>query len=301
LITEKVSLGQVWPEVVVPLQRALAHQGLPRDAVDDVVQEVAARVIEHDVASDSAEDLLRWARVVGRRLGVDWFRAQARVEGQPSEDMPARHDVSVSVEQRLALAATLDGLRDLPVDDRELVITPQAQPGHDRRERVRLAVRRHRLRAHLAHLANGLLGLPIAVRLWGRFGPWLRRNGEVADMATAAAPMLVVAIVPLLVGGTSATPAATPQSFAYRPPAVSALVSTARVHVLPAVHALSRPPRADTRRPEVSPASHDIRAHVEVDPPGPVPAPWIDTGPRRPDEQHVACVTLPGLPMTCVG
>ena len=263
------------------------------------MQEVAARVLEHDVPFESAEDLLPWARVVGRRLGVDWHRARARLaDQQPPEDVPGRVDVAAAVEHRMALAATLAGLGQLSVKEREVLAVAPQPSGLERREQVRLAVRRHRVRARLAHLAEGLLSLPVLVRAWG----WLRRHAEGVGVAAGASPVLVVALLPLLLGG--------PDPHIERSDRVEhgrVAVSQQLAPVL-AFRAVSRvgarPVRVSSRVTPARPAPPVRHAgyRVQVATPAPVKSPYINLRPRESEDTHVLCVQFPPvLRKVCAG
>lgn len=107
----------------------------------------------------SADDLLRWCRLVGRRLAVDAHRRTVRstsVEAVP--DQAGTVDVEAAALARVRADRVLTALHDLDPNDRAAIIDLRS-PDADRREQVRLAVRRHRARARLTAIVDGVAAL----------------------------------------------------------------------------------------------------------------------------------------------
>src|SRR5205823_2089454 len=181
--------------------------------------------------------------------------------------------------------------------DRQALANPGGRQV-DRQTQVRLAVRRHRVRAQLAKVVEGFLALPPVVRIWA----WVRRNSDAVSTAVSASPMLIVAVLPLMVGGASTPNGREPSDRVSAPTAVHVGAPGAALPRVP--HAVvSRPMRASAVRSTtaVVHSARTFRARVVVDPPGPVPRTWVGEWKKRP-EDHLACVSVPGVvPMTCVG
>src|SRR5437879_11522484 len=76
----------VWPEVATRLRAMLRRRGVQNHDIDEIVQETAARAISVRVPFEDADDLFRWAAVVGGRLAIDLRRRAARL----TDDLPDR-------------------------------------------------------------------------------------------------------------------------------------------------------------------------------------------------------------------
>ena len=238
------SLEAVWPDVERRLRALLYKRGLDQPSADDVVQEVALRVIDNDVTYDSPGDLLRWAAPVACRLHVDLLRHRARhVHPEEATEPAARDDVAGQVADRLELQRALRGIASLRPADRAAIMEAVAAdtvPG-SRQEAVRLAVRRHRARHRLAvvleHLAAAVGALRLALR----------------DRRTVALAALVpVAAMPFLVTLPHAAPAAEGATRAVTVPAAASRREA--VTVRDAAPAIARPlPNAAGAAPKVRP------------------------------------------------
>ena len=201
------TLEDVWPEVSTRLRRQLCSSGLDRSAAEDVVQEVAARVLTARPSFESAGDLLRWATVVARRLAVDEHRARRRLTADDTLERPSRVDVEAEALTRLQLDAVGRALPDLsPAHRQALTSVPVAAA--ERSEQVRHAVRRHRARAQLVRLVERL---PVVAAVLGILGALLRRRSA-RRLALVAALSVPVALVPLLSHGPARPPASPPPS-----------------------------------------------------------------------------------------
>lgn len=186
-IHQSPHLADVWPEVARRLAALLRRRGVDPATSEDIVQEVAARVLAHRVPFDGADDLSRWAATVAVNLAVDHFRAQRHFIEEPPEDRPAAVELASIVEQRMTLAAVREELGRLAASQRAAVLSHLTSPANgNRREDVRLAVQRHRARAHLKRLLKGLVG--VLGGLWG--GRRLARGGaNGAGLPVAALPV----------------------------------------------------------------------------------------------------------------
>lgn len=151
--------------------------------VDDIVQEAAIRAFRQLDRFMSQEHLVRWCCRVAINAHIDAVRKNRRLVAEPSEDAAGPLNVAEAVEGRLALDAALAQVAGLSPEDRELLLNP---PSADtRKEAVRLAVRRHRLRARLTNVLEGVLaGVPVLRRL--RADSWPVRAAMVAAPVVAA-------------------------------------------------------------------------------------------------------------------
>lgn len=185
-------LSVVWPEVSHRLAKLLTSRGATRDVVDDVVQEVAARVLARGIVFDDAMDLMRWAVPVALNLLVDNARAAAKVTAVTDDHDSPVGDVADLVAHRDRLGRVLGAVRQLSPADRAALATPTEVPA-DRREAVKLAVRRHRARRRLLALVDGVAAFVALV------GGMLRRSrpsAVTATVAIAAAPMALFLVAP---------------------------------------------------------------------------------------------------------
>ena len=153
------SLEEVWPELRRRLLVRLNRMGMDPATAEDVVQEVAARIVSANVAYRSIDDLMPWAATVARHLGLDHRRAEARRPTVPLEDAPSPVELDDLLEHRRRLAAVVTGWPQLSDQDRHALSAPftGARPS-SRAEGVRWAVRRHAARARLAAIVDGTAG-----------------------------------------------------------------------------------------------------------------------------------------------
>jgi len=193
-----VDFASAWPSARAPLAAVLRGRGLQGADVDDIVQEVAVRALREPRAFDSEDHLVAWCCRVGINLHIDATRRQARLSGDPLPEPVANNDTAATVERRLALEIVACEIAQLSEEERRLLF--EIEPAASRKDAVRLAVRRHRLRARLAALVEGALaGVPIVrrVRLFRR------SLSTSAKLSLAAAPIVAAGLVlgPLTTGG----------------------------------------------------------------------------------------------------
>jgi hypothetical protein len=151
--------------------------------VDDIVQEAAIRALRQLGRFTSEEHLVRWCCRVAINAHIDTVRRGRRVVAEPSEETAGPLNVAETVEGRLALDAALAEVAGLSEEDRTLLLNPPV--ADNRKEAVRLAVRRHRLRARLANILEGVLaGVPGLRRL--------RADSFPVRAAMVAAPVVAV-------------------------------------------------------------------------------------------------------------
>lgn len=156
-------LAEVWPEVEPPLRRFLASLGAQRAELEDIAQEVAARVLDRDVPYKDAADLRRWCFVVARRLWLDeWRRCGRSVElaaclGQ--QDASAARALS-RVEDGMLLEKVHAAVAQLPRADQSALTAPRPSTAC---ERNRLNVARHRARRRLRDVVG-----PFSIVVWSQ-------------------------------------------------------------------------------------------------------------------------------------
>ena len=204
-------LAAIWPEAGARLIHLALSRGADRQTAEDIAQEVAVRAIKGDVGFHDLEDFFGWASTVAKNLCVDHARSQGRfVALQEVPDVSGGHDVHGEVEKRMRLSRTLREMARLDVADRVAIIDGVNETPHPNRQTaVRLAVRRHRARARLLQMVEGVAAF------WA-FVKGGRRLVVAAPATVAVCSILALpAVVRHLQDGNAAPPRAvalTPQS-----------------------------------------------------------------------------------------
>lgn len=201
------ALDDVWRTVEPRLRRYLLARRVPAADVDDVVQEVALRVLVHGPDYDGADDLLPWCITVARNVATDAVRAGARrAPADLTPDVPAADDVEGQVAARLELERTLAALKTLTFPEQRAIVEglDQSRPSPDRTTSVRLAVRRHRARQRLLALLAA-----IAAWAWGsprRLRPTtvIMAAGPLALAASISAALPSISVAPPVPAGVTA-------------------------------------------------------------------------------------------------
>lgn len=289
-------LADVWPEVSTRLGKLLTSRGAARDVADDVVQEVAARALAHGIVFIDAGDLMRWAVPVALNLLVDHARAAGRVTVGIDDYDAAEGDVADLVAHRDRLRQVLGAVARLSDADRA-ALAPEVESPLDRREAVKLAVRRHRARRRLLALVDGVAGLVAWIGVQGRM--WGRRS-RAGVVLVPVAFILPAALVLVSPAGpdTRGEPVTLPPAEAVAP-AVSTSVETTVVKVVRAVASAPRPTIPPVP-PGVTKPPTEPRDVVAVGPKGN----RVRLG-NRPatEDDHLFClhVEVPGIGEPCVG
>lgn len=154
-------LAVLWLEVAPRVECFLARLGCPAADREDVMQDLAIRLLDSAVSFEKAGDLMPWACTVSRNLYLDLLRHQSRhpqAEIDLLAERPGHVDVARHVEQRLALASVLSAIRLLPLQQRQLLSSAEDAAGP-----VPAGVRmqRHRLLRRLLKSSGGLLAVAI--------------------------------------------------------------------------------------------------------------------------------------------
>jgi Sigma-70 region 2 len=187
-------LSDVWPDVEPGLRRYAKSRGLVSSDVEDVLQEVALRVLSAAVAFSDAEDLRRYCFRVARNLMVDLTRL--RDKPTDVQAWPAGHsalDAVVALERvldRHLLATIARRLMELTPKQRQALGPPssEATPA----ERNRCDVARHRARKRLLELV-GPLSMPLpGLAVLRRKGLWLGKPVMLAVPTAMLGGLLVV-------------------------------------------------------------------------------------------------------------
>lgn len=194
------ALSSTWPHVAPSLRRLLMQRGVSKSDAEDIVQEVAVKVIHHEVPYSDGDDLYRWCSVVARRLSIGLARKR-RVEVLPDWfDAPGREDVERSVQARIQLAAVAKALAALPLQKRELVMSSGVgDPSH-------LAVRRFRTRQRLRLVLDRvsvLVALVVGHRVWRS----MKSAGPAIGGAVAVASVAVMSLGAPMSEGDATDPA----------------------------------------------------------------------------------------------
>jgi len=287
---DSIDVAAVWASARPRVAATLARRGAQPADADDVVQEVAVRALARDRQFRSEEHFVRWCCRVAINLRIDAVRQDRRLGPPLAADAPGVHDTARDAEHRMALDRLATIIAELSPDDRRLLF--DTTPADSRREAVRLAVRRHRLRARLASMVEGLAAAFGAIRR-------LPRNMSTpAKLAVAAMPIVVagLAIAPLL-----APQAAAPAAGADGPSRSVPLIFGVERTRAPAATLASSSARA-TRGTGVvhtgaaaAPPAAPVHTIVRLNTPGP---PVVVAHGSRP-EDHITVCTL-GVVHVCV-
>lgn len=185
-------LEKVWPDVAPRLAQMLRRRGVSHEDVEDVVQETAMRALQHEVEFVDAEDLLRWTNTVAWRIVLNRRRGDARRDLGPVPEVSATEGVAERALARYTLdkvAARFGALSD--ADRAALTVTDDAT-SRTRAESLRLYVQRHRARARLTNMLEGLLG----ALGWLILGRRRKVKGRTVAIATAV-PIVALLMVTL--------------------------------------------------------------------------------------------------------
>lgn len=152
-----------WPRVATHLQKMLRAKGCSAADADDIVQDVALRLLVHRADHGQPDHVLAWSRTVASRLHLDLIRAATRRPTISSEvllDCPHWGNLSEQLEHRTALDAVLAVLQVLIPAELQLLNSAHAgrtgRPPADK-------VRRFRLRQRLKAATAGLLAVGLVL------------------------------------------------------------------------------------------------------------------------------------------
>lgn len=149
-----------WPDVAGRVVRRLRAHGVERMNAEDLASEAVTRALANDVTFESPEHFFNWTMLVAKNLYYDQRRAESRAPALctiEDVDVASGHDTPTVVEHRIRLERVLDVLGRMSADDRHAVLSDSTPA--NRKDAVRLNVRRHRARARLRAALAGLAGL----------------------------------------------------------------------------------------------------------------------------------------------
>lgn len=187
-----------------PLSRYVRSLGASQQDADDLVQEVALRVVARDVAFTDAPDLRRYCFVVARNLWIDECRRRRRLvplELVPDVALAAAEQELLRVDDRHLLRTVSSCLVTLSDRDQEALLTQDSNATSA--ERNRAAVARFRARSRLHRLVGPFVGV------LGTCLDRVRAAGKpTAGVATAILPVVLLASI-----STIPTPDAVQEQF----------------------------------------------------------------------------------------
>lgn len=181
-------------------------RGADPQTAEDIAQEVALRAIDRNVPFYDVDDFCGWAYRVARNLYVDHARARGRLVGLVDiADRSDGTDLHGEVEQRLTLGHTLRALQTLDaVDQAAIVAGVNETVEPTRKAAVRMAVRRHRARARLLRLVEGIAAFWALMKVG-------KRSVQIAPVAVAACGVLALpAVIKHIEGHGGPGPAGAP-------------------------------------------------------------------------------------------
>jgi DNA-directed RNA polymerase specialized sigma24 family protein len=304
--TDVVAFDAAWRVARGRLAAVLHARGVQATDIDDIAQDVAIRALRAPDRFESEEHLVAWCCRVGINLHIDSTRRQRRLSPDPPDDGAGNYDTAATVERRLALEVLAKGIAELSDDERHLLF--ELERAGSRREAVRLAVRRHRLRARLAALVEGMTVGAVGVALLRRWSRITRSLSKPVKLSLATAPVIAVGLMlgPLTPAGPSVeTPAMSPNNDALLvgsvPPAPASAASSRTGAVVTRTTPTARAPAPAVQPRAAGPAPVAV---VDV---APVGVPVRVTSVQRPDDHEplfctgglvgVACVPRPpGVP-----
>lgn len=179
----------VWPVVAPRLTSALLARGVNRATTEDIVQEVASRVLVKSPSFSSADDLYRWARRVGINLSIADYRRSTRIVFAVPTERADHTDVHLAVEDRLAWERLLEGLVTLSESEREVLLyeilgRPDWTVATTRVAKVRRHRARRRLEEALRAIGDGAAAIVGLHRRWWRaFDPVMSSPAALAAVA----------------------------------------------------------------------------------------------------------------------
>jgi RNA polymerase sigma-70 factor (ECF subfamily) len=114
------------------VRAVLALGGVPPHELDDGVQQVRLRLIEHEArrsadpaaGAEEIRDPVAWAVVVASRVAVDWHRGRARDDGlrdRLAARWTAGADLGGSPEDRVLALAIAAGMEALPLPQQQVL------------------------------------------------------------------------------------------------------------------------------------------------------------------------------------
>lgn len=185
----------VWPTIESELRKVVCRRLPPECEIDDVLQEVCARMLGSRRELSDASDAVRYATTIACNYVRDFHRRRSRSFPADCFERTSQ-DVERAVLARLRFQALEERVMGLGAEDRQAFADPQGDPSL---KSGAMRVRRSRVRARLAASIKGAVGGGFAL-------PRLRWF-----LVPASAAALFVPALPVLPGveaeGAEAAPA----------------------------------------------------------------------------------------------
>lgn len=193
------------------LRAALSMSSCAEADVEDALAEATARAWTRGTPFAAEANFRSWIFVVARNLLLDSTRSRARTAPLSEDTALSCAGVEEVLELRWQLERVLERVAGLDAEERAALFGATDAPAETRREQVRQAVRRHRLRARLRDGLGGVAaGLGLTPGVFRRLGA-AGRVRHSAALASVVVPLLLVTLAPHDTPSQAATP---PESFA---------------------------------------------------------------------------------------
>ena len=185
-----------WPLMRKRLLRFLRSRGVSLAMAEDVVQDVAERLLTRHVPHHNVDDLMRWCLTVARNSAIDQHRRQRRsvsLDSFDGDDAVDDSELVDIVEARIRLDRVLRALRTMSYDDMRCVMASIDNDAAVEVATPALRARRHRLRRRLSELVGGFGLIGVLVRA-------LRPQAGRATLGLSSAAVASVALVTIVAG-----------------------------------------------------------------------------------------------------
>jgi sigma-70-like protein len=266
------SFGAGWPTADSRIRPLLHSRGHCQADIEDILQATAEKAIRHGAFNDETH-LIAWSLVVAKNHSTDLFRRNNRELLGSLPELQSTLDVADTVAALLARDRLVARIAALPEQHQAALFSVETPS--NRKEAIRIAVVRHRIRQRLRHVVEGLA---VAFgRFATRVGSWCQRAAD-SGVAVAGAVALATGLVVL----GQAVPSSQPHSgrresrtgshaTLARPNALAALVGVGSERSRPS----GRPSRAITVT-----LAHDSNGNAE----------GFRVGDATPEQTRLACV-----------
>lgn len=196
-----------WRRIEPQLRQRVARFGVTdEDAADELLSDVALRMLKVRVAVDDDRRMLLLADTIARRIVLDGLRAEKRRGGRAHPDvpdaLPLPPEDELDAEERAVLRLTLmEKFASLSKHDRRAVALILRGGPYTAVERVVMYRARPRLREAFEDMLGGAVGLAGTGRLW-------RLRARLSEPHPVV-PLLAAASSALTLGGFAVSGAAT--------------------------------------------------------------------------------------------
>jgi DNA-directed RNA polymerase specialized sigma24 family protein len=157
-------LAATWPETARRVRAYLVRRGVREAACEDILQEVAVRVLRSGVVFRGADDLVPWACVVVWRVHIgDYRKRQRGHEDALWVDLPSRESVEDAAVARMRFTEVARAIATLNDRDQSVLFATLADPvpWPDCSQASRAAVVRYRARVRLRECLEASASGPV--------------------------------------------------------------------------------------------------------------------------------------------